>query len=100
VAIQYAVKQGTIVTVDFDQGFQAPEMVKRRLAIVISPPIKQRGKLLTVVPLSTTAPEPIMPYHCQINVPFALPAFWGNRPRWVKAFRLCVESRIPKSVGL
>jgi mRNA interferase MazF len=84
-ALRFAPKMGTIVTVDFDQGFRPPEMVKRRLAVVISPIIKARGDLVTVVPLSTTAPTLIMPYHCEINIPFVLPAFWGNRPRWVKA---------------
>jgi mRNA interferase MazF len=83
-AIQFAPAQGTIVTVDFDQGFRAPEMVKRRLAIVISPRIKERGQLLTVVPLSMTVPAKVMPYHCQIDIPFALPAFWGQQKRWVK----------------
>jgi mRNA interferase MazF len=84
VAIQFAPRLGTVVTVDFDQGFREPEMVKRRLAVVISPPIKERGRLVTVVPLSTTAPRPVMPYHCKINIPFALPAFWGSCERWVK----------------
>ena len=83
-ALQFAPKMGTIVLVDFDKGFMPPEMVKPRLAVVISPPIKARGKLLTVVPLSTTAPDKIMPYHCQIDIPFELPPRWGNVARWVK----------------
>ncbi len=82
--IQFAPAQGTIVTVDFDQGFRAPEMVKRRLAIVISPRIKERGKLNTVVPLSTTVPLKVMPYHCQLDIPFQLPAFWNQQMCWVK----------------
>ncbi|MDZ7906583.1 MAG: type II toxin-antitoxin system PemK/MazF family toxin [Cypionkella sp.] len=83
-ALQFAPKLGTVVLVNFDKGFMPPEMVKPRLAIVVSPPIKARGKLLTVVPLSTTAPTILMPYHCQIDIPFHLPAPWGNVPRWVK----------------
>jgi mRNA interferase MazF len=83
-AIQFAPKMGTIVTVDFDQGFREPEMVKRRLAVVISPPIKERGNLVTVVPLSTTDPKRIMPYHCKIIIPFALPAYWNKNECWIK----------------
>ncbi len=83
-ALQFAPKMGTIVLVDFDQGFVPPEMVKPRLAVVISPPIKARGRLLTIVPLSMTAPTVVMPYHCQVDIPFDLPPRWGNVPRWVK----------------
>lgn len=25
-----------------------------------------------------------MPYHCLIEIPFPLPPYWGNVPRWVK----------------
>ncbi|WP_254695520.1 type II toxin-antitoxin system PemK/MazF family toxin [Oceanicola sp. D3] len=59
-------------------------MVKPRLAIVISKPIVARGGLCTVVPLSTTAPDPVMPYHCALEVAFKMPSVWGNRKRWVK----------------
>ncbi|HAR51864.1 MAG TPA: hypothetical protein DCS45_08320 [Roseovarius nubinhibens] len=38
-AINYHPKRGTIVCANFDQGFKVPEMVKRRLCVVISPPI-------------------------------------------------------------
>ena len=60
-------------------------MVKTRLAIVLSKAIQARAGLCTIVPLSTTEPRPKMPYHCQVNPAFPLPAPWGNRPRWVKA---------------
>lgn len=59
-------------------------MVKRRLAVVISPPISQRKGLITVVPLSTTEPIPQMNFQCEIEIPFALPTFWGRRRRWIK----------------
>jgi mRNA interferase MazF len=83
-ALQFHPKRGTIVTVDFDQGFTPPEMVKRRLAVVISPPISARRGLITIVPLSTTEPIPKMSFQCEIEIPFALPPYWGHRRRWVK----------------
>jgi uncharacterized protein YifN (PemK superfamily) len=73
-----------VVAVDFSGGFKVPEMVKRRLCIVISPPISERVGLCTVVPLSTTSPQKIMQYHCEVNIPFELPAYWGSQTRWVK----------------
>ena len=77
-------KQGTVVRVDFDGAFRTPEMVKPRLCVVISKPIQARKGLCTVIPLSTSAPDPVMPYHCQLDIPFALPKPWGQVSRWVK----------------
>lgn len=88
-SISYHPKRGTIVTADFDKGFRSPEMVKKRLCVVISPPIKARVGLCTVVPLSTTEPSPVMPYHYQLTIPFQLPQKWGHRSRWVKGDMVC-----------
>ena len=88
-ALQYHPKRGTIVCVDFDRGFKAPEMVKRRLCVIVSPPIKSRGHLCTVVPLSTTAPNPVEAYHYRLTIPFQLPPRWGAVERWVKADMVC-----------
>ena len=82
--IQFHPKRGAIVAVDFTGGFKVPEMVKRRLCVVISPPIAERVGLCTVVPLSTTPPKKVMNYHCEIQIPFELPNYWGDHPRWVK----------------
>jgi len=87
--IQYHPKRGTIVYANFDQGFKEPEMVKKRLCVVVSPPIDQRVRLLTVVPLSTTVPDPEMPYHYRLDIPFQLPKGWRNNSLWVKADMIC-----------
>lgn len=76
--------QGSIVTVNYDKGFIVPEMTKRRLAVVLSPDIKSRTKLITVVPLILTTPDKIMPFHTQIDIPFPMPPKWGQKTRWVK----------------
>lgn len=88
-AIDYHPKRGTIVTVDFDKGFREPEMVKKRLCVVISPPFEVRGALCTVVPLSQSIPNPEMPYHCKVTIPFQLPKYWGNAARWIKGDMIC-----------
>lgn len=56
-AIHYAVGIGTILRCDYSRGgFQAPEMIKARPAVVISPRLPYRDGLCTVVPLSGTEP--------------------------------------------
>jgi uncharacterized protein YifN (PemK superfamily) len=75
---------GTVVLCDFNAGFKVPEMVKRRPCVVISPKIAMRPWLCTVVALSTDAPHPIMPYHCQIDIRPELPEPWKSNGVWVK----------------
>lgn len=82
-AILYHPPQGAIVTVQFEPGFKAPEMVKRRPCIVLSKPMKHRPDLLTVVALSTTAPGVVLPYHLQLDIPFEMPPRWSGSC-WVK----------------
>lgn len=87
--LSYAPKKGTIVTADFYPGFKTPEMVKKRLAVIVSPPIRQRQGLCTIVPLSLSEPTPVMPYHMSLDIPFELPEGWGNQPRWLKGDMIC-----------
>ncbi|MCW5699332.1 MAG: type II toxin-antitoxin system PemK/MazF family toxin [Rhodospirillales bacterium] len=83
-AIREHPKLGTVLFCDFDSGFREPEMVKRRPVVVISPKIKARHQLCTVVALSTSAPKPIMAYHCQIDLRPRLPRPWTSDGIWVK----------------
>lgn len=83
-AIREHPSTGTILTCDFDQGFKEPEMVKRRPVIVVSPQISWRPGLCTVVPLSTTPPEPKRPYHCKLTLHPPLPPPWDGAEVWVK----------------
>jgi len=90
-ALTYHPKRGSIVTVRFEPGFLQPEMVKRRLAVVLSPAIQNRHGLCTVVPLSTTDPEAgrVMPYHYRFRAGFQMPADWRDIDRWVKGDMVC-----------
>lgn len=76
--------KGTILLCDFNSGFVPPEMVKHRPVVVLSPRIKGRGKLCTVVALSTTAPNNVMPYHAHIALPKTFPVWMRESPTWVK----------------
>jgi uncharacterized protein YifN (PemK superfamily) len=61
--------RGTIVIYDFSTGFQPPEMVKKRPVVIVSPRLRGRTGLCTVVPLSTTAPDPVENYHYLLKTP-------------------------------
>lgn len=83
-AIEYHPKIGTLLLCNFETGFLPPEMVKRRPAIVVSPPISVRVGLCTVIPISTEEPKLKMPYHLMLNG-IHLPNPWDKGPNWVKA---------------
>jgi len=80
--LPYHPRPGTIVICDYTTGFRAPEMIKRRLAVTISPKLKRRDALVTIVPLSMSTPAPVEPWHVQ--VPNDIPDPWGPGPRWAK----------------
>jgi mRNA interferase MazF len=75
---------GTILRVDLSEGFRPPEMVKRRPAIVFSPPIPGRPFLCSIVPLSTTEPRPAMAHHLLLTVEPPLPHPYASPRMWVK----------------
>lgn len=83
--IQFDPPPRTILLCDYSKGgFRAPEMVKRRPVVVVSPRLRHRTGLVTVVPLSTTRPERVCDHHCQIALPAPLPNFPAQQV-WVKA---------------
>lgn len=73
--------RGAIVICDYSTGFQPPEMVKVRPVVVISPR-RRSTQLAIVVPISSVAPCPIEPWHCQLPIGAYPPA---RGPMWVKA---------------
>lgn len=63
--IQYHPSIGEALWCDYS-GIE-PEMVKRRLVVVVTPKASQRPKLTTVVPISSTAPEIVRPWHVKLD---------------------------------
>ena len=90
--IHYHPSPGTILICDYSKGFVPPEMVKRRLAVIISPRLRKRDGLCTVVPFSSVMPNQIMPYHHKIVMDPLLPAPYNNKIQWVKADMLATVS--------
>jgi mRNA interferase MazF len=73
---------------------------------VISPAISSRGNLCTVIPLSTTPPEPVCLYHCRLTLDPALPEPWNAPEVWAKCDMVFAASfsrldliRMPKVFG-
>ena len=81
--LMYYPKLGEILLCDFS-GFVVPEMVKRRPVVVIVPRLRGRGDIVTIVPLSTSAPATPMPYHVQIKLAQALPHPFSSPEMWAK----------------
>lgn len=81
-AIPFYPKPGTVLRCDYS-GLKAPEMVKDRPVIIVSPRSRS-SKLVTVVPISTTAPEPELEWHYKLVLETPLSPKWPETRVWVK----------------
>ena len=80
---------GTIIVCDYGTGFVAPEMVKVRPVVIVSPRFRSRPGLCTVVPLSSVEPRPMENYHHRISDSAYPPA---RGPMWAKCDMLATVS--------
>ncbi len=76
---------GLVVICDYSTGFKEPEMVKERLAVVVSPRLPHRDGLCTVVPLSTTPSRSGVRYQCKITLQTPAPRPYEGTIKWAKA---------------
>lgn len=83
--LKFHPEPGALLLCDYSTGFCEPEMVKRRPVVVISPRLKRRNGLVTVVPLSTLRPDPMMDYHYELTIETPLPKPFDSPVMWVKA---------------
>ncbi|WP_394805094.1 hypothetical protein [Sulfitobacter dubius] len=58
---------------------------------MVPPRLRHRTGLLTIVRLSTSPPDQVEDYHCQIELPYSLPNFPETKC-WVKADILATVS--------
>lgn len=82
-AISYHPGQGVILACDY-RNLVPPEMDKKRPVIIMCKQIHERTNLCTVVPISTTPPEKMMPYHLKLFIDPPLPEPYENQHCWVK----------------
>jgi len=78
--INFHPKPGHVLICDFNTGFRPPEMVKQRPVVVLS---RARQQLVTVVPISTTEPDPIEKWHHELRVS-SLPVSFRGKRHWAK----------------
>jgi uncharacterized protein YifN (PemK superfamily) len=62
--LRYQPKEGSVLICDF-RGYEIPEMVKVRPVVVIRKH-RTNSLLVTVVPLSTTAPDSLLGHHLEL----------------------------------
>lgn len=74
----YQPKEGSVLICDF-RGYEVPEMIKVRPVVVIRKH-KTNSLLVTVVPLSTTAPDRIFDHHLELqsHLQGASPVCWAK----------------------
>jgi mRNA interferase MazF len=83
--IQFPAGVGTILLCDYNRGgFQPPEMVKRRPAVVISPRLPFRDGLCTVVPISSDDGMVAAEYVVRLEFKPPLPAPFSYDVAWAK----------------
>ncbi|MBQ9240230.1 MAG: type II toxin-antitoxin system PemK/MazF family toxin [Duodenibacillus sp.] len=80
-ALKFFPNRGDVLICDFS-GFNEPEMTKRRPVVVMTPRRRYGPGLVTVVPLSTTAPDPVQIWNTQLFIP--MPAPYDKDACWVK----------------
>jgi mRNA interferase MazF len=92
-ALRFHPKIGDVLICAFPDGLRAPEMTKIRPVVVVTRQHKGRPSLCTVVPLSTTAPDPVMDYHVRINEQ-GLPRSLRSKATWAKCdmlYTFCLD---------
>ncbi|WP_414694795.1 type II toxin-antitoxin system PemK/MazF family toxin [Pinirhizobacter sp.] len=78
-------RNGAVVLCMFPGEFVPPEMVKTRPVVVVSPRIPGRDELVSIIALSTTAPEPRQAHHCEIPMSAMPKSLQANeRKVWAK----------------
>ncbi|HJT97379.1 MAG TPA: type II toxin-antitoxin system PemK/MazF family toxin [Rhodanobacteraceae bacterium] len=89
----YHPKIGDVLICEFPSCLREPEMIKKRPAIVVTREHKGRARLCTVVPLSTTEPASMQPYHVRIGEE-SLPKSLRSRGHWAKCdmlYTFCID---------
>lgn len=80
--LAYHPRAGQILMCDFD-GFRVPEMVKVRPVMVISPRLPHRNDIVTIVPISLTAPIHKLPFNVRLSKNYH-PQESDELPCWAK----------------
>jgi mRNA interferase MazF len=80
--LSYHPRAGQLLVCDFE-GFKVPEMVKVRPVLIISPRLPQRNDIVTVVPISLSAPKHDLPFNVRLTKNYH-PLEADDLPCWAK----------------
>lgn len=80
-ALTFHPRAGMLLMCDFNTGFKAPEMIKKRPVVVVSR--KCSTNIVTVVPLSTVEPVPFEIWHWEMSKE-SFPESLANERCWAK----------------
>ncbi len=90
--ILYYPNPGEVFVCNYDMVTIEPEMCKPRPVVIVTPRLRGRAKLVGVVPLSTTAPNVLQGYHCELTLETALPEPFDSERMWAKCDMFSVVS--------
>jgi uncharacterized protein YifN (PemK superfamily) len=82
-ALRHHPKIGDVLMCAFPDCLREPEMIKTRPVVVATKEHRGRPTLCTVVPLSTTRPDPVLAFHVRIDEQ-RLPRVMSNHATWAK----------------
>ena len=88
--ITFFPKAGMILSCDFE-GYKHPEIVKKRPVVIVSPNHLSRFGLVTVIPLSSTPPNPVCAYHYLLP---ASPFPKSRKASWAKCDMVATVSML------
>jgi mRNA interferase MazF len=91
-ALLYYPNIGEIILCRYPKDSILPEMTKTRPVVVVTPRLRKRANLIGIVPLSTTAPDPIESHHCLIELEVPLPSPFHEPIMWAKCDMFSVVS--------
>jgi len=88
--LQYPPQVGDLLLCDYPQwielgDLEKGEMQKRRLVVVLQNRLPRRCGLVTVIPLSTSAPHHEIDYQCKITFERSPPEPFTGLVKWAKA---------------
>ena len=83
-SLQFQPCFGQILICDFPKEFAMPEMVKRRPVICVSPKMRNRYGIATIVPLSTTKPARSSPFDVEITLDHQISPNYPELTCWAK----------------
>ncbi len=83
-ALRFQPQFGQVLICDFPKEFAPPEMIKRRPVVCISPKLRNRFGIATVVPLSTTAPAHKSDFNVEVALEHPISPAYPELTCWAK----------------